>query len=225
MSIPKCSNGYCEVPGGSFQMGSTKGDSDERPVQKVTMTGFLLGETEVSVGDYKAYLAKTTSGLPNFAENQKGDDYPVVGLTFDEKRAYCQAQGGDLPTAAQLHYASRNDDQYNASLIIRDNGFQSTEPINSGYINDLGIYNLLGNVWESALDACDYSFYLRMPSRDPYNPLTDQSTQLEEFSGGSFSDLLQRNERRAFRFYNSPGVRFGSVGFRCALALPQEPKK
>lgn len=272
MSIPKCSKGYCEVPGGSFQMGSMNGYIDEQPVKQVTMTGFLLGETEVSVGDYKAYLAKTSSsqlqavisgceqggssqsllgkakekaedlfkraakifeknsctkieitkttpGLPNFSENQQGDDYPVVGLTFDEKRAYCQAQGGDLPTAAQLHYTSRYDEQYNNSLIVWDNGFRSTQPVTSGYMNDLGIYNLLGNVWESALDAYDRDFYSRMSLRDPYNPMTDQSTQLEEFSGGSFN-YNKWGTRPATRLYDYPDDRHFVVGFRCALALP-----
>ncbi len=38
----KCVDGYCEIPGGTFQMGSTNGEPDERPVKSVTMTGFLF---------------------------------------------------------------------------------------------------------------------------------------------------------------------------------------
>lgn len=167
-------------------MGSTNGNSNEQPVRTVAMSGFQLGETEVSVSDYQAFLTtstqlqavvsgcssggasqsllgkagetvnalfnralqiyssnscteikvtKSTPALPNFSENKKGDNYPVVGLTMDEKRAYCQAQGGDLPTAAQqLHYASRFDDQDSATggkdqRVMWDNGFRCARPL------------------------------------------------------------------------------------------------
>lgn len=284
----KCSNGYCEVPGGTFKMGSRDGDADEKPVKTVTMTGFELGQTEVSVGEYKKFLeaqpgtkfkavlsgcgsadstqtipakkgeseaklreraaqtfvkdsceelkivTQTPQSLPDFENNKKGDNYPVVGLTFDEKRAYCQAEGGDLPTAAQLHYTSRNDDdpKYEDQLVIWDNGFRSTEPVTAGYQNAYGIYNLLGNVWESALDAYDKLFYKRMPNnKDPYNPLTnpkvtaedwdDPAKQWQEFSGGSYSDNRWL-ARPADRSYGRPGLRLDDDGFRCARPLPQD---
>lgn len=285
----KCSNGYCEIPAGSFQMGSMNGDSDEQPVKTVGMTGFQLGQTEVSVADYQASLAKTAStqlqavvsgcssgnasqsvlakagetvtalfnralqifssnscteikitkstpALPNFSDNKKGGNYPVVGLTMDEKRAYCQAQGGDLPTAAQLHYASRFDDQDSVTggkdqRVIWDNGFRSTESVNGSYKNRFGVYNLSGNVWESALDAYDKDFYARMASTDPYNPMTNPynyqtnpNGQLEEFSGGSFSSHA-RYARPANRYYDAPDNRNDVVGFRCARPLPQDSKK
>ena len=243
----KCANGYCEIPAGSFQMGSTNGDPDEKPVKTVGMTGFQLGQTEVSVADYQAHLTKpadsftiieatkNTPALPNFPENKKGGAYPVVGLTMDEKRAYCQTQGGDLPTAAQLHYASRFDDQDSTTggkdqRVIWDNGFRSTEPVKGGYKNRLGVYNLLGNVWESARDAYEEGFYARMALQDPYNPMTNPwsptntNGQFQEFSGGSFS-LRARSARPASRFYGNPGYRDGDDGFRCARPLPQDSKK
>lgn len=61
MADPKCVEGKfggrsCEIPGGTFQMGSTNEKSDEQPVRLVTMTGFQLDQTEVSVGQYRAFL-------------------------------------------------------------------------------------------------------------------------------------------------------------------------
>lgn len=284
----KCANGYCEIPAGSFQMGSTNGDPDERPVKTVGMTGFQLGQTEVSVADYQAHLAKTagtqlqavvsgcssgnasqslsakvgetvtalfnravqifssnsctkieitktTPALPNFSENKKGGNYPVVGLTMDEKRAYCQAQGGDLPTAAQLHYASRFDDQDSTTVgedqrVIWDNGFRSTEPVNGGYKNRLGVYNLLGNVWESAKDGYEEGFYAHMTLQNPYNPMTNPwsptntNGQFQEFSGGSFGHGA-RYARPANRRGGSPVFRHHGDGFRCARPWPQDSKK
>lgn len=284
--VEKCSNGYCEIPGGTFQMGSTNGDPDETPVRTVTMTaGFELGQTEVSVGEYRAYLLETAmtqlravisgcgtlgtimtitanrgetidqllrrravqlvtsescnmnnatqfiqstpAGIPDFGLNRKGDSYPVVGLTFDEKRAYCRAQDSDLPTAAELHFASQFDEQDIApdQLVIWDNGFHTTEPVDAGQRkNRWGVSDLLGNVWESALDAYDLHFYARMGSIDPYNPLTNQNTQFEELSGGSFGSV-RWGARAANRDVDSPDFRLYSGGFRCARPLPHDSKK
>lgn len=271
--LGKCSNGYCEIPAGTFRIGSTDSYLDEQPVKDITMTSFELGQTEVSVSDYQAYqktastqwqavlsgcssgnasqslfskvgetfqafyerasqifssnsckeieITKNIPALPDFDGNKKGDDYPIVGLTFNEKRAYCQAQGGDLPTAAQLHYASQFDVQDSATeggkMVYRDNSL-STVVVNSGYKNRLGVYNLLGNVWESALDAYDQYFYARMASQDPYNPLTDQSTQPEEFSGGSFNDF-QEHAGPNRRISISSIHRNEDIGFRCARPI------
>jgi formylglycine-generating enzyme required for sulfatase activity len=253
------------------------------------MTGFQLGQTEVSVDQYRTFfekdagtqlkavlsgcgtlgttititategktkkdfrgrvakavvsnscdamqiVAKTPKGMPNLEANKKGGQYPVVGLLMGEKRAYCRADGGDLATAAQLHFASRYDEQDSVSKrkdkrIIWDNGFQSTEPVTSGYQNRLGVYNLLGNVSESSLDAYDSKFYSRMSSQNPYNPMTDprdwktnREGQLQEFSGGSFAHS-QRDARAANRSSSSPDNRNGGDGFRCARARPQDSK-
>lgn len=143
---------------------------------------------------------------------------------MDEKRAYCQATGGDLATAARLHFASRYDEQDSIKggkdqRIIWDNGFRSAEPVTAGYQNRFGIYNLLGNVWESALDAYDEDFYAWMASTNPYNPMTSPWTpenrngQPQEFSGGYF---LAWGARAARRDAGDPDDRYNFVGFRCA---------
>jgi formylglycine-generating enzyme required for sulfatase activity len=228
--LGKCPNGYCEIPGGSFQMGSTSGDLDAQPVKTVTMTGFQLGQTEVSVGQYREFLAKSGTQLNavifGIPENQKGDNYPVVGLVYDEKRAYCQAQGGDLPTAAQLHFTYQYHEQYSTTKgkdqrVILDNGFRSTEPVDDGYKNRFGVFNLRGNVWESTRDRYESDFYSRMVSKDPYNPLTDQKTQWEEFTDGLFSHF-QGPPPLARRRFSYPNLRAAGAGFRCARPLPQD---
>ncbi|PIR16840.1 MAG: hypothetical protein COV46_06740 [Deltaproteobacteria bacterium CG11_big_fil_rev_8_21_14_0_20_49_13] len=228
-----CVNDKCEIIGGAFIMGSDMGDTDERPTKVVTVSGFLLGKHEVTIGDYRKFLGQTEGGqltavlsgcgkgqthrtvagnpgesadalrkraahvfvdyqcsslttevvtgneLPPYTENQRSDDFPVVGLTYNEKRAYCQAQGGDLPTEAQLERAMKGVDgvaPYGTPIdkaIIYDNGYRTTQPVcgpNDERTNSFGVCDLAGNVWESALDAYDQDFYSRMPSVDPYNP-------------------------------------------------------
>ncbi len=234
--IEKRSYGYSEIPGGTFQMGSKDGDADEEPVKDITMTGFQLGQMEVSVGQYRTFLAKSGTQLQavvsGIRENQKGDHYPVVGLSFEEMHAFCKDQGGDLPTAAQLHYASRYDEQDSViggkdqRVIFNEfeNRFPSTEPVDGGYENRFGVRNLLGNVWESSRDGYYNLFYPHMASRDPHSPLTDTGTHSQEYSGGAFnsSSYVARQAKRAYRMTS---FRDFTVGFRCARPLPQDSKK
>jgi len=132
-------------------------------------------------------------------------------------------KGGDLPTAAQFEYAARYDTQdvQPEQLVIWDNRHESTVSVRSGYQNRFGVFNLLGNVWESMRDAYESDFYSRMPGTDPYNPLTDPSRQFEEFRGGSF-DVDRTNARAAYHSYDCPVFRANLVGFRCVWPQDSE---
>jgi len=163
--------------------------------------------------------------------NKKGDDYPMVGLTYEEKQAYCQSLGAHLPTAAQIERAARGvsgTDEYGTPIdkaILRENGARGTAPVcgvNDERANSFGVCDLAGNVWESALDAFDENFYNHLSSTDPVNPLTD-TRQREELRGGSYLD--NRGDARAAnrRSVGSPLDRDYRDGFRCAR--PRAPKK
>lgn len=242
-----CVSGRCLIQGGTFTMGSPEGVGypDEHPQREVTISSFLMGQTETSIGEYGKYTYSEfgkalwqidlsrmiqlliTADVINKGRcgeiNGKGADYPVVCLTMQEKRDYCQGQGGDLPTAAQFEYAARFDEQDAGAdqLVIWHNGYRSTVPVTTGYQNRFGIFNLLGNVWESMRDEYDRDFYARMPGTDPYNPLTnpyDARTnpegQLEEFRGASFH--YERWEARvAGRRDGLPVYRNDFDGLRC----------
>jgi len=59
--IPNCPDGRCKIPTGTFEMGSATSDSEsERPVRQVTVSGFYIGKTEVTIDEYQAYLEKTS---------------------------------------------------------------------------------------------------------------------------------------------------------------------
>lgn len=64
MGEPNCVNGKCLIQGGTFTMGSPAdvGDGDEHPQKQVTVTTFRVGQTEVSIGDYKRHLAQKSGG-------------------------------------------------------------------------------------------------------------------------------------------------------------------
>ncbi len=238
------SDGIVDIPGGTFEMGSVNSDSDEHKSDgttvQVTMSGFRLSKSEVTVGQYKAYLAATGdpqySKLPDYNENKKGDHFPVVGLKYDEKMAFCKYYGGTLPSAAQIEYASKgpsHTDAYGTPVdkaAIYSNGFRTTAEVcgtNDERANGYGVCDLAGNVWETTLDQYDENFYDRMATRDPSNPLTGSARQYVEIRGGSWGNGRWSYDdvwglRSADRGYDSPVGPGVGVGFRCAWPSPQD---
>jgi formylglycine-generating enzyme required for sulfatase activity len=83
MEIPDIEMVY--VPGGSFQMGSTSGgDSDERPVHTVTLTGFYIGKYEVTQGQYQAVMGNNPA-----SGRGVGANYPVYYVSWYDALVFC----------------------------------------------------------------------------------------------------------------------------------------
>lgn len=128
------------IQGGTFSMGSAnpgiagEGDSkDETPVHDVTLRGFYMGRTEVTIGQYLAFCDETKTHYPEWLEagskynietssndyyKKKGmsrdnKNYPVTGVSWNDAVAYCEWLSGKtgkkyrLPTEAEWEYAAR----------------------------------------------------------------------------------------------------------------------
>jgi formylglycine-generating enzyme required for sulfatase activity len=149
------------VKGGTFEMGSLDGQPDEQPVHRVTLSDFEIGKYEVTNAQYKAFCDATGRPYPeepNFAKLRnyflEYPYHPVVRVSWDDANAYCvwlSERTGDLyrlPTEAEWEYVARNSpigwDSYHSGGAPHEVG---TSPP-----NELGIYDLMGNVWEWCAD-------------------------------------------------------------------------
>ena len=90
------------IPAGTFQMGSTTGDSDEQPVHTVTLDAFYMDKYEVTNARYQKFVESTGYPQPPLSHNPRfnAPDVPVVRVTWRDAAAYAAWANKRLPTEA-----------------------------------------------------------------------------------------------------------------------------
>lgn len=159
-----------EVRGGTFRMGATSeqgGDAcdNERPVHNVTLDSYYIGKTEVTQALWKAVMGSNPSHF-------QGDNLPVECVswgdcqTFIEKLNALTGKSFRLPTEAEWEFACRGGNKsrgnkYSGSNDLNrvawygDNSGSRTHTVATKLPNELGIYDMSGNVWEWCADWYD----------------------------------------------------------------------
>ncbi len=228
------------VEGGTFAMGSEYGEDDEKPAHNVTLSSFFIGEFEVTQELWQAVMGTSISQQRNKVNSSwdlygVGANSPMYYISYTECEEFCgrlnrllryQLPEGFrfcLPTEAQWEYAARGGNQskgyvYSGSDNIRKVAWydrNSTHAVGKKYANELGIYDMSGNVWEWCADWYDSSFYQRSPQQDPKNLGSGSGRVLR--GGGWYGEAAYC--RVAIRYRNSPSIRYNILGFRVACSL------
>ncbi|MBM4165011.1 MAG: hypothetical protein FJ222_11320 [Lentisphaerae bacterium] len=223
---------FVEVAPGSFSMGSNDGSSDEKPVRTVPLTkGFWMGKTEVTQAQWRQLMNDSPSYF-------KGDDLPVEQVDWTRCAEFCRtltererAAGRlpagyvyRLPTEAEWEYAARGGSKsrgftYSGGNYLgtvgwfTDNSGGTTHLVGKKAANELGLYDMSGNVWEWCQDWYQDS-YNGLGSADPSGPATGS---FRVYRGGSWF-FVASNCRSAFRYWFRPSDTFLDLGFRVVLA-------
>ena len=215
------------VEGGTFTMGATpKQGSDakdwEKPAHQVTLSSFYIGETEVTQALWKAVMGEN----PSF---YKGDNLPVEQVSwydcqkFIKKLNSLTGKSFRLPTEAEWEFAARGGKKsrgYNYSgsdnigdvALNWDNSDRKTHPVKTKQANELGIYDMSGNVKEWCQDL--YGSY---SSEAQTNPKGASAGSKRVFRGDDFLGI-PRFCRSSNRSYGGSGDRGNLLGFRIALS-------
>jgi formylglycine-generating enzyme required for sulfatase activity len=229
---PKDGLKYVWIPPGTFMMGCSPGDNecdfegDEQPSHQVTISkGFWLGQTPVTVAAYKRFAQETSAQMPpapDFNPAWRNEELPIVRVTWEDARAYCTWAGGRLPTEAEWEYAARGgstEPRYGrldeVAWYAGNSGGRAHE-VGQKSPNNLGLYDMLGNVWEWVNDWYDHEYYQNSPAADPQGPSRGRVRVLR---GGCWVNEA-RIVRVSDRNVGSPGGRgISGEGFRCALEV------
>jgi formylglycine-generating enzyme required for sulfatase activity len=222
------------VQGGKFKMGYNMGGEDERPIHEVVLEDFYIGKFEVMQFQWNQVMGPDT----NKRYFEGCDSCPVERVSwynvveFIEKLNEKTTLNYRLPTEAEWEYAARggaltkgykysgsNSDTAAAWKV----GFSSsvTHPVGHKKPNELGIYDMSGNVFEWCSDWYSPSWYQVSPAENPVGPAEGDFRVMR---GGSwfydFSGLRTTDRESA-----NPTYRYGYIGFRLCRSADNEPQK
>lgn len=224
------------VKGGSMYLGCTSGSgscaSDESPSHNVTLSDYYIGETEVTQALWKAVM-----GYNNNPSNWKGDQLPVEMVSWTDCDEFItrlnsliadqlpQGYRFALPSEAQWEYAARGGQKSSGSMYAGSgnvgfvawydgNSSSRTHDVKQKAPNELGVYDMSGNVWEWCEDWYSSSWY--SDNRNWTDPVNTYVGSYRVFRGGSWGGSAS-NCRVAVRLSYTPGSRSNRSGFRLAI--------
>ena len=232
------------LPGGSFDMGDERGGGDEKPVHPVRVDAFAIGRTPLTWGEYRRFCESEDRHWPEWLESgsqyhleegsddyypkcgvaRDADDLPVVGVCWDDARAYCEWLGERtrehyrLPTEAEWEYACRaatttrwsfgDDGQELAGYAwYSANSDGKLHPVAQKRPNPWGLYDVHGNAWEWCADWYASDGY-RQRAGDASRKRRGAKGLLDKISSGFRSD---RSSARVAPSENPSGPESGSL--------------
>lgn len=211
------------VEGGTFTMGATSEQGSdalegEYPAHQVTLSDYYIGQTEVTQALWKAVMGSNPS-------DSKGDNLPVEQVSWDDCQVFIQklnqltGKQFRLPTESEWEYAARGgrksrgykyagDNDIGLVAWYEDNSGNETHPVATKQANELGVYDMSGNVEEWCSDG--YDGYQSSSQSDPQGPSSGSD---RVGRGGSFF-FDARYCRVSNREYYTPDFRTFDLGLR-----------
>jgi formylglycine-generating enzyme required for sulfatase activity len=237
------------IPQGSFQMGGLDphAAADEKPVHKVDMKGYWIDKVEVTNAMFLLCIQAgvcsppqnvSSESRPSYFNNPEFNDYPVVNVTWESAKKYCEWAGRRLPTEAEWEYAARGNtintypwgeqkpDATYANFNYMQGDTTRVGSFASG-ASPFGILDMAGNVNEWTNDFYGADFYASGSTSNPTGPNARANFFKRVARGGSFVDaeVNIRVAKRAAVLGPNFDAELGSaaylgefsprIGFRC----------
>ncbi len=249
-----------QVPAGEFLMGSTEEDIaklqndiralnakgsnykdivDEFPQHKVSLNTYHIYQNTVTVAMYRTFCTEMKRQMPQEPSWKWQDDLPIVGIQWEDAKAYADWAGGILPTEAQWEKAARGTDgrifawgnEWDAAKCANfancGNHDEHFGPcIAACFPDGASPYNVLditGNVQEWCSDWHAWNYYKISPEMNPTGPKLGTKHVLRS---GNWQQKESLTFRTAYRNFDTPTDRWsmrsneGTIGFRCAFVAP-----
>ena len=216
------------VEGGTFTMGATAEQGsgaydNEKPTHEVTLSSYAIGKYEVTQALWKVVMGNNPS-------NFKGDNLPVEQVSWNDCQDFIRrlnsltGKNFRLPTEAEWEFAARGgkkskgykysgSDNLDEVAWYTNNSNGQTHPIGTKKPNELGIYDMSGNVLEWCGD-----WYGNYSSSVATNPIGSMAGSIRVSRGGSWI-IIARGCRVSYRDYYGPVPRGHGLGLRLVLPL------
>ncbi len=226
------------VMGGTFTMGATAEQtgvySDEKPAHQVTLSSYYIGQTEVTQALWQAVTgySPTSDGMSWYSYKGLGDNYPAYYISYNDVQSFITKLNSltgrtfRMPTEAEWEYAARGGSKHKGYLYSGDNLFDDvawctnnswsqSHPVAQKAANELGIYDMSGNVWEWCSD-----WYGAYTSSSQTNPTGPSSGSCRVLRGGGWDSEI-KSCRVASRGLSTPSPGGIYSGVRLALSFSQ----
>lgn len=217
------------VQGGTFQMGGSDPEAydDEKPIHRVTVPDFFIGKFPVTQALWKAVL---NGDDPS---RFKGDRRPVEQVSLDDiterflpELRRLAGKRYRLPTEAEWEYAARGGKYSEGYLFAGSdkltevgwfdkNSANQTHEVGQLYPNELGIFDMSGNVWEWVDHLQWQEDYIAASTFHTKRPEKSSGLQCGGSWGYNASDC-----RVSSRVHRLPWIRVGTIGFRLVCTYP-----